>query len=112
MDVVCVFVPDAEGDGTDHEIVVGVAPILKIVAAHPDDVGEVFVALAQKLSVRATFVRAIVEHHAKKTAGFGWIEEHLDTVLRGKVKHMIDASKVSFGGFGEIVGTRAGKIGG
>jgi len=108
--VVGVSVFDAECDGADYNVIAGVAPSLKIIAAHPNDVGEVLVTVAEKLAVSAAFVGAVIEHHAQKTAGFGRIEEDLNAVLGGEVEHVIDTGEIGFIGFGEIVGTSAGDI--
>ena len=75
VQVVGVSVFDAEGNGADDDVVASVAPTLKIVAAHPDDVREILVAIAEELTVSAAFVSAVVEHDAEETAGFGGIEE-------------------------------------
>jgi hypothetical protein len=102
MDVVRVGVLDALGYSCNELVVGCVLPVLKVVAAQPDDVGITVEPLAEEASVGARLVDAVCLEHGKPAAGFDRIEQNDHAAFGRDVDHV--------GGAVEVVRVRGRKI--
>ena len=80
------------------------APVLVVVAVHPDDVREVPVAPAEVLAVGVKVVDAVVDHRAEPPSCLGGIEHHDEAVVRGQAKNPVDVCEVRFVRGREVAG--------
>ena len=103
VDVVLISLLDPQRDGSHGYVLRGIRPIAIIVAAHPDDVGKILVALAQIPAVRAAILGAVVEHGRTPAAGLDRVEKHHDPVLVRQVDHLVATGEVGFVGLGQVV---------
>ena len=111
VNVVGVGILDAERNGRDDRVHARVAPVLEIIATHPDEVGEILVAVAEVLSESAATVCAVVEHGRRPPAGFNRIQKHHQAVLGRQGKHLVAAGEIGFVRFGQIVMRQIGAAG-
>ena len=74
--MVRVGLPNAFGDGQNRSVILGIAPLLKIVAAHPKKVGKPRVTLTEITAERAAFLRAVRHEDFEVVDGLGGIEDH------------------------------------
>jgi hypothetical protein len=102
VDVAPVGLADSLRDRLHDRVVRLVLPALEVVAAHPDDVVEVSVAVAQVAAVVVRRGDAVGEQDAEEAPGLGRIEHDHDAVPRRDLQHVIDA--------GEVAGVRSRQV--
>ena len=87
--------PDSLRDREDEAVRLGVAPLLKVVSAHPDDVRELRVALPEVAAVGVGLRGAVGLKCLEPAAGLDRIEEHHHPVLAREPNHGVDPCEVA-----------------
>ena len=96
MDMATVEVSDSLGHRLDHRIFSRIIPIGVVVAAHPDDIAEVLIAIAEVLAVGPALGDAVVHEGRHPATGFNRIEHDVQAVLRREIEYRVHPGEVDF----------------
>src|SRR3954470_23875301 len=96
MQMAGVFASDPPRYRLHQCVISGVSPRLKVIAMHPNDIGEGFVARSKILSVCEGLADSILPQHGEPAACFNGIKKNRHAMCSCHVDHVISASEVSF----------------
>ena len=102
MDMASICASDPPCDGLHQSVIRSSVPRLKVIAVHPDDIGEILIAPSQVLSVCERPFNAVGSQHTQPTAGLDGIQKDNNAILGRNVNHSVRAL--------EIVGVRCREI--
>ena len=103
-----VFLLDAQCDRGDDRVIGRNHPFLEVVAVQPNDVGKVFVTVAQIPSIGPATIRAVGERRSKEPRGFKRINHQHNVVRFRHSDDLVHVGKISFIRRGQVVATCAG----
>jgi hypothetical protein len=94
---------DAFCNGSDRSVIGRVLPGSEVIAVQPNNVGKMFVAVAQISAVSPTGSRAIVPQRVDPLPGLDGIKENHHPAIGRECHDLIDMAKVCFVRLGEII---------
>ena len=81
---------DRQHDG----VVTGIRPCLKIIAVHPDNIGNIVIAIAKVSTKRHRFLSTIRLEGGEPAAGLDRIQQDRDPMRCCNSKHIVDSLEV------------------
>jgi hypothetical protein len=103
-----IFVVDAGRNGAHHRVIGRIAPILKIIPAHPEQIIDLRVARPEILAILARLIDAVRNQDLQPAPGLRWVQEDEEAVVRGQREHPVDPGEVRLVRCGQIAGGREG----